>query len=85
MKTLGKKEPVTPNTMFVGEWSSALGKKREEDGTVKLVTTTAPWIGWPEFVPKEQNGKMTLELQDSQRKVVFARVAAGKARSSAER
>ena len=62
----------------VGEWTSALGKKREDDGTEKLVTTTAPWIGWPEFVPKEQSGKMTLELLDGQRKVVFDRVPGGK-------
>ncbi len=57
----------------VGEWSSTLGKKRVEDGTFKLVTTTAPWIGWPEFVPKQRDGQMTLELQDGQRMVVFVR------------
>lgn len=62
----------------VGEWTSAIGKKREEDGTEKLVTTTAPWIGWPEFVPKDQDGKMMLEFQDGQRRVVFERVSSEK-------
>ena len=56
----------------------ALGKKKEEDGTEKLVATTPPWLGWPDFVPKEVGGKMTLELQDGQRKVVFERIKAGK-------
>jgi CubicO group peptidase (beta-lactamase class C family) len=30
-----------------GQWRSRLGKKTEEDGTEKLVTTTAPWLEWP--------------------------------------
>jgi hypothetical protein len=70
----GKKGPG----LDVGEWTSSLAKKKEEDGTEKLVTTTSPWIGWPEFVPKEQGGKMTLELQDDQRKAVFERVSGAK-------
>jgi CubicO group peptidase (beta-lactamase class C family) len=71
-------DPKKGAVLDVGEWTSALAKKTEEDGTEKLVTTTAPWIGWPEFVPKERDGKMTLELQDGQRKVVFERVSGGK-------
>ena len=59
----------------VGEWTSHLGKKKEEDGTEKLVTTAAPWLGWPEFVRKEVDGKVTLEFRDGQRKVVFERVS----------
>jgi CubicO group peptidase (beta-lactamase class C family) len=54
-----------------GEWKGPVGRKTEEDGSVKLVLTTPPWLGWPEFVPKEANGKVTLHLQDGQRKVVF--------------
>ena len=61
-----------------GEWKSAIGRKKEEDGTEKIVTTTPPWVGWPDFVPKETGGKMTLEFQDGQRKVVFERVKGGK-------
>lgn len=61
-----------------GEWKSAVGRKKEEDGTEKLATTTPPWLGWPDFVPKETGGKLTLELEDSQRKVVFERVKGGK-------
>jgi CubicO group peptidase (beta-lactamase class C family) len=58
----------------VGEWRSRLGKKREEDGTEKLVTTSAPWLDWPEFVRKERDGKTVLEFQDGQRKVILERV-----------
>ncbi len=48
----------------VGEWQSSVGRKKEEDGTVKLVTTSAPWIGWPELEPKEADGKTRLVLDD---------------------
>ncbi|WP_438024004.1 serine hydrolase [Sorangium sp. So ce233] len=54
-----------------GEWQSSVGRKTEEDGTVKLVLTSPPWIGWPEFLPKEVDGKTTLHMQAWQRKVVF--------------
>lgn len=61
-----------------GEWQSALGKKKEEDGTEKLVTTTPPrrgtQFGWPDFVPRQAGGELTLELHDGQRKVVFVPV-----------
>ncbi|HVK70744.1 MAG TPA: serine hydrolase [Polyangium sp.] len=68
----------------VGEWTSSLGKKKEEDGTEKLVATTPPWIFWPEFLPKEVNGKMALELPDTQRKVLFERVSSPDPRLAAE-
>ncbi|WP_437817465.1 serine hydrolase [Sorangium sp. So ce1078] len=55
----------------VGEWKSSVGRKKEEDGTVKLVLTSPPWIGWPELVPKEVDGKMTLHMRAWQRRVVF--------------
>ncbi|XXX80091.1 serine hydrolase [Sorangium sp. So ce134] len=55
----------------VGEWKSGVGRKTEEDGTVKLVLTSPPWIGWPEFVPREADGRMTLHMRAWQRKVVF--------------
>jgi CubicO group peptidase (beta-lactamase class C family) len=63
----GKKGAV----LDVGEWKSSLGKKKEEDGTEKLATTAAPWLGWPELVGEERDGKRTLWFQDGQRKVVF--------------
>jgi CubicO group peptidase (beta-lactamase class C family) len=56
-----------------GEWKTAVGRRREEDGTEKLVGTPPPWIGWPSFVRKESAGKVTLEMRDGQRNVVFER------------
>lgn len=53
-----------------GEWQSAIGRKKERDGTVKIALTTPPWR-WVELVPKETNGTLTLTFQDGQRKVVF--------------
>ncbi|WP_437677880.1 serine hydrolase domain-containing protein [Sorangium sp. So ce131] len=55
----------------VGEWKSSVGRKTEEDGTVKLVLTSPPWIGWPELVPKVVDGKTTLHMRAWQRSVVF--------------
>ena len=56
-----------------GEWKTTVGRKREEDGTEKLVGTPPPWIDWPSFVRKESGGKVTLEMQDGRRHVVFER------------
>ncbi len=56
-----------------GEWKSAVGQKRDKDGTEKLVTTTPPRLGWATFVRKESGGKVTLVLEDGQRNVVFER------------
>ena len=42
-------------------------------GTEKLVGTPPPWLDWPSFVRKESGGKVTLEMQAGQRKVVFER------------
>ena len=57
----------------VGEWKTTLARKREEDGTEKLVGMPPPWLGWPAFVRKESGGKVTLEMQDRPRSVVFER------------
>jgi CubicO group peptidase (beta-lactamase class C family) len=55
----------------VGEWKGDIGRKKEEDGSLKVVLTTPPWIFWPQFAIKEAEGKVRLELEDGQRKVVF--------------
>ncbi len=33
-----------------GEWPSSLGKKKEQDGTEKIVATSPAWLGWPELL-----------------------------------
>jgi CubicO group peptidase (beta-lactamase class C family) len=55
----------------VGEWKSDIGRKKEEDGSLKVVLTTSPWILWPQFAIKEADGKVKLELDEGQRKVLF--------------
>jgi hypothetical protein len=55
-----------------GEWKMGLGRRREEDGTEKLVGTS-PWPGWPSVLRKESGGKVTLEMRSGQREVVFER------------
>jgi CubicO group peptidase (beta-lactamase class C family) len=69
-----KKRPV----LDAGEWTSSVGRKREEDGTEKLVSTSAAWLGWPELVREGQDGEVRLWFQDGQRKVVFERVSGPK-------
>jgi CubicO group peptidase (beta-lactamase class C family) len=56
-----------------GEWKTTVGRKREADGTEKLVGTPPPWLGWPSFVRRESGGKVTLEMQSGQRRVIFER------------
>jgi CubicO group peptidase (beta-lactamase class C family) len=53
-----------------GEFKSAIGRKKEEDGTLKLVLTNATWK-WMEFLPEEANGKTTLTFEVGQQKYVF--------------
>ncbi len=54
-----------------GEWKTALGRKREEDGTERLVGMPPPWLGWPSLVRREAGGKVNLEMQAGSRRVVF--------------
>ncbi|HEU5058146.1 MAG TPA: serine hydrolase domain-containing protein, partial [Kofleriaceae bacterium] len=46
----------------VGEWQSQLGRKREVDGTWKLVFTSPPWVTFGALVPREASGRRTLQL-----------------------
>jgi CubicO group peptidase (beta-lactamase class C family) len=55
-----------------GDWKVDVGRKKDRDGTVKLVATTGPFAGL-ELVPTEKDGKTTLVLIDSQRSYVFER------------
>jgi CubicO group peptidase (beta-lactamase class C family) len=54
-----------------GEWRSAIGRKTEDDGTVKIVLTSPPWSY--EFLPGEANGAATLTLDAPQQRHVFTR------------
>lgn len=55
-----------------GEWKSAVARKREDDGTVKLVLVDPPFVGM-EFSTTSPNGKKTLTLDASQQTYVFER------------
>jgi CubicO group peptidase (beta-lactamase class C family) len=57
-----------------GEWKTTVGRQRTPDGTEKLVGTPPPWLGWPSLTRKETGGKVTLELQEKHRTVIFERV-----------
>jgi len=54
-----------------GEWKSAIGRKTEADGTIKIVLTSPPWSY--EFLPGEANGAATLTLDVPQQRHVFTR------------
>lgn len=58
-------------TFDAGEWRSAVGRKTEADGTIKLVLTTPPWSY--EFLPGEAAGAPTLTLDVPQQRHVFTR------------
>lgn len=57
-----------------GEWQVQVGRKKDRDGTIKLVAVTGPFAGL-ELVPTEKDGKTTLVLLDAQRSYVFERGA----------
>lgn len=58
-------------TLDAGEWKSAVGRKTDADGTIKLVLTTPPWSY--EFLPGEAAGAATLTLDVPQQRHVFTR------------
>jgi CubicO group peptidase (beta-lactamase class C family) len=55
-----------------GEWQVAFGKKTDRDGTVKVVTTSAPMAG-VELIPRDQDGRKVLVLDAGQHSYVFER------------
>jgi CubicO group peptidase (beta-lactamase class C family) len=57
-------------TLDAGEWKSAFGKKREEDGTVKLILLDPPLAGL-EFLPGVKDGQKSLTLDTPQHKYAF--------------
>ena len=51
-------------------WKSALGQKKEKDGTLKLILTEVPLPGL-EFLPQHNGNGMQLILESGQHKYVF--------------
>jgi hypothetical protein len=54
----------------VGEWRSAFATKKNEDGTISLVSTS-PGISGVELVVGEADGRKTLTVRDLQHEYVF--------------
>jgi CubicO group peptidase (beta-lactamase class C family) len=59
-------------TFDAGEWQSGFGRRREEDGTEKLVFVEPPFVGG-EIIVAGQGAGRTLTIQYGQMKYVFAR------------
>jgi hypothetical protein len=57
-----------------GEWKVPVGKKTDRDGTVKLISTGGMIPGL-ELIPREQDGRPVLVLEDGQHGYVFVREA----------
>ena len=53
-----------------GEWKSDIASKRNQDGTVSLITID-PTVSGFEFVPAVRGGKRTLTIRDAQHEYVF--------------
>jgi CubicO group peptidase (beta-lactamase class C family) len=54
----------------VGEWQSAVGSRKNADGSISFVTTDATRSGF-EFVAGERQGKRVLTIRHGQREYVF--------------
>jgi CubicO group peptidase (beta-lactamase class C family) len=63
---------VRGGTFDAGEWHSTFGRKRDEDGTEKLVFIDPPLAGG-EVIVAGQGARRTLTIQYGQMKYVFAR------------
>lgn len=55
-------------------WKTSLGRKVEEDGTVKAVLTSPPNAG-VDFILGEEQGRLNLTLETSQQKYVFEKTS----------
>jgi hypothetical protein len=65
-----KADPVAGAILDVGEWKTPFATKKNEDGTVSIVTT-GPGISGVTFVIGEKGGKRTLTIRDMQHEYVF--------------
>jgi hypothetical protein len=55
----------------VGEWRSPVATRKNDDGTVSLITIDPALMGF-ELVVGEKDGKRTLTVRDAQHEYVFA-------------
>ena len=63
-------------TVFdVGEWRSSVASRRNDDGTISLITID-PTVGGFEFVVADTTAGRRLVLRDAQHEYVFAEVTA---------
>jgi CubicO group peptidase (beta-lactamase class C family) len=62
-------------TVDAGEWTCAVGERKDTDGSRLLILTGAPLAGLP-FLPGEQDGAPTLTLKTAQQQYVFTRTPA---------
>jgi hypothetical protein len=53
-----------------GEWSSRVASRKNDDGTISMVTIDPTNSGF-EFVVGEKTGKRTLTLRDAQHEYIF--------------
>ena len=72
-KELGQLDVVRANgstTFDFGEWSSAVASRKNDDGTISMITIDPTNSGF-EFVVGEKAGKRTLTLRDAQHEYIF--------------
>ena len=72
-KELGQLDVVRANggtTFDFSEWSSAVASRKNDDGTISMITIDPTNSGF-EFVVGEKAGKRTLTLRDAQHEYVF--------------
>jgi CubicO group peptidase (beta-lactamase class C family) len=75
-KELGQLDVVRANggtTFDFSEWSSAVASRKNDDGTISMITIDPTNSGF-EFVVGEKAGKRTLTLRDAQHEYVFNEV-----------
>jgi CubicO group peptidase (beta-lactamase class C family) len=53
-----------------GEWISAVGRKKEDDGTFKIVLLDPPWASF-ELLAVDRDGRRRLSLETAQQEYVF--------------
>jgi hypothetical protein len=69
---LGVKQDKTGVRFDLGEWSSAVASRKNDDGTISFITVDPGMVGDFEFVL----GEKSLTIRDAQHEYVFAETPA---------